>query len=164
VRRKEGNYSVVLLSNSSGFARASVFVLRIAFWARLDGFIFSFCTLMGCDKWVLSERIISRSAEQKIMKSLDVPVRVYVLVEIQPGKEKEFADEILSKGLILDSRVERMDFVHGSFDLVVVLNGAMKDVDARVMAMRKSPFVRRTETLICFEMFTWEDLSGRLNE
>jgi hypothetical protein len=113
---------------------------------------------------VLSESIISWSAEQKIMKSLDVPVRVYVLVEVQPGKEKEFADEILSKGLILDSKVERMDFVHGSFDLVVVLNGAMKDVDARVMAMRKSPFVRRTETLICFEMFTWEDLSGRLNE
>ena len=113
---------------------------------------------------MLSESIISRSAEQKIMKSLDVPVRVYVLVEVQPGKEKEFADEILSKGLILDSKVERMDFVHGSFDLVVVLNGAMKDVDARVMAMRKSPFVRRTETLICFELFTWEDLSGRLNE
>jgi hypothetical protein len=113
---------------------------------------------------VLSERIISRSAEQEIMKSLDVPIRVYVLVEVQPGREKEFADEILSKGLILDSRVERMDFVHGSFDFVVVFNGAMKDVDARIMAMRKSPFVRRTETLICFEMFTWEDLSGRLNE
>jgi hypothetical protein len=32
-----------------------------------------------------------------------------VLVEIQPGKEKEFCDEVLSKGLLLDSRVERMD-------------------------------------------------------
>jgi hypothetical protein len=98
------------------------------------------------------------------MKSQDVTVRVYVLVEIQPGKEKEFADEVLSRRLILDFKAERMDFVHGSFDLVVVLNGSMKDIDARVMAMRKSPFVRRTETLICFEMFAWEDLSGRLNE
>jgi hypothetical protein len=113
---------------------------------------------------VLGKRIIEWLAEQTIMTVQDAVVRVYVLVEIQPGKEKEFADEVLSKGLILDSRVERMDFVHGSFDLVVVLNGSMKDVDARVMSMRKSPFVRRTETLICFEMFAWEDLSGRLTE
>ena len=98
------------------------------------------------------------------MTSQDDTVRFYVLVEVQPGREKEFADEVLSKGLIRDSRVERMDFVHGSFDLVIVLNGVMKDVDARVMAMRKSPFVRRTETLISFGALNWEDLSGRLNE
>jgi len=87
-----------------------------------------------------------------------------VLVEIQPGKEKEFCDEVLSKGLLMDSRVERMDFVHGSFDFVIVLRGSMKDIDLRVMEMRKSQFVRKTETLICFEMFNWEDLSGRLDE
>lgn len=87
-----------------------------------------------------------------------------MLVEIQPGKEKEFCDEILSRGLLLDSRVERMDFVHGSFDFVIILRGAMKDIDLKVMEMRKSSFVRKTETLICFEMFNWEDLSGRLNE
>jgi broad-specificity NMP kinase len=98
------------------------------------------------------------------MKPEDSHARAYVLVEIQPGKEKDFSDEVLSKGLILDSKVERMDFVHGSFDFVIILRGAMKDIDARVMEIRKSPFVRRTETLICFEMFTWEDLSGRLNE
>jgi hypothetical protein len=90
--------------------------------------------------------------------------RAYVLVEIQPGKEKDFSEEILSKGLLVDSSVERMDFVHGSFDFVIILRGAMKDIDRRVMEMRRSPFVRRTETLICFEMFSWEDLSGRLNE
>ena len=90
--------------------------------------------------------------------------RVYVLVEIQPGKEKEFADEVLSKGLVADSKVERMDVVHGSFDFVIILRGLMKDIDARVMELRKSPFVRKTETLICFEMFNWEDISGRLNE
>jgi hypothetical protein len=90
--------------------------------------------------------------------------RVYVLVEIQPGKEKEFADEVLSKGLVVNSKVERMDFVHGSFDFVIVLRGLMKNMDARVMALRKSQFVRRTETLICFDMFSWEDMSGRLNE
>ena len=90
--------------------------------------------------------------------------RAYVLLEIQPGKEKEFTDEVLSRRLVVDSKVERMDFVHGSFDFVMVLRGLMKDIDARVMELRKSPFVRRTETLICFEMFNWEDISGRLNE
>jgi hypothetical protein len=90
--------------------------------------------------------------------------RVYVLVEIQPGKEQEFANEVLCKGLILDSKVERMDFVHGSFDFVIVFQGTMVDIDRRIIEMRTSPFVRRTESLICFEMCNWEDLSGRLNE
>jgi hypothetical protein len=98
------------------------------------------------------------------MKTQNNSARAYVLVEIQPGKERDFSEEILSKGLLVDSKVERMDFVHGSFDFVIILRGAMKDIDLRVMEMRKSPFVRRTETLICFEMFSWEDLSGRLNE
>ena len=98
------------------------------------------------------------------MKAQNNSARAYVLVEIQPGKEKDFSEEILSKGLLVDSSVERMDFVHGSFDFVIILRGAMKDIDRRVVEMRKSPFVRRTETLICFEMFSWEDLSGRLNE
>ena len=102
------------------------------------------------------------NTREALMASQDS--RAYVLVEIQPGKEKEFADEVLSKGLVVDSKVERMDFVHGSFDFVIILRGPMKDVDAKVMELRKSPFIRRTETLICFEMFSWEDISGRLNE
>jgi hypothetical protein len=88
--------------------------------------------------------------------------RVYVLVEIQPGKEKEFAEEILSKGLIVDPKVERMDFVHGSYDFIIMFYGAMKEIDRRIIEMRKSPFVRRTESLICFDMFTWDDLSRAL--
>ena len=90
--------------------------------------------------------------------------RVYVLVEIQPGKEREFADEVISKGIIVDSKIERMDFVHGSFDFVLMLYGAMESIDRRILELRKSPSVRRTETLICFEMLPWDDLSGRLNE
>jgi hypothetical protein len=90
--------------------------------------------------------------------------RAYVLVELQPGKEKEFCDEILSRGLLVDSKVQRMDFVHGPYDFVIILYGAMEDIDTRLMEMRKSPFVRKTETLICFEMFDWEDISDRLKE
>ena len=76
-----------------------------------------------------------------------------MLVEIQPGKEKEFGDEILAKGFLVDSKVERMDFVHGPYDFVLILSGTMENIDSRLMEMRKSPYVRKTETLICFEMF-----------
>jgi hypothetical protein len=85
--------------------------------------------------------------------------RAYVLVAIQPGKEQEFANEIISKGLILNSKVERMDFVHGSFDFIVILAGRTYDIDHLIFEMRKLPFVLRTETLIPFEMLNWEDIS-----
>jgi len=83
--------------------------------------------------------------------------RAYVLVEIKGGKEEEFADEMLSKGLTADP-------VHGSFDAVIVLRGSMKDIDTKIMEIRKSPHVRRTETLVRSEMFDWEEISGRMNE
>jgi len=85
-------------------------------------------------------------------------------VQIQPGKEKEFEDEVSSKRLIVDSKGERMDSFHGSFDFVIVLQKPMKDIDAAIMELRKSPFIRKPETLICFDMFDWEDISVRLNE
>ena len=90
--------------------------------------------------------------------------RAYVLVAIQPGKEQEFANEIVSKGLILDSKVERMDFVHGSFDFIIILTGNTYDIDRRILEMRKLPYVRRTETLIPFEMLNWDDVSATLSE
>jgi hypothetical protein len=89
---------------------------------------------------------------------------VYVLVKIQPGKEREFANEILAKGLILDPKVEKMNFVHGSFDFIVMLHGPIQDIDRRILEMRKFPFVRSTQTLIAFEMFTWEDLSKEVKK
>jgi len=82
------------------------------------------------------------------MNPQDKSVRAYVLVEIQPGKEKEFREDILSRGLLVDSKEERMDFVHGAFDFVITLCGAVKDIDRRIIEIRKSPFVVKTETLI----------------
>jgi len=104
------------------------------------------------------------ASTQLFMNSRDDRARAYLLVQIQPGKEKEFGDEILSKGFLVDSKVERMDFVHGPCDFVLILSGTMEDIDTRLLEMRKSPYVRKTETLICFEMFTWEDLSDRLSK
>ncbi len=90
--------------------------------------------------------------------------RAYVLVVIQPGKEQEFANEIVSKGMIIDSKVEKMDFVHGSFDFIIILSGTRDDIDRRILEMRKLPYVRRTETLIPFEMLNWDDTSTALGK
>jgi hypothetical protein len=90
--------------------------------------------------------------------------RAYVLISIQPGKEKEFSEYTTSKDLTKNINVERMDFVHGSFDAVILLRGTMRSIDARIMELRKSPLILKTETLLCFETPNWEDLSGRLNE
>jgi len=82
------------------------------------------------------------------MKPQDKVTHAYVLVQIQPGKEIEFNDEILSKGLLVDPKVERIDFVHGPFDFVIMLSGPVKDIDRRIIEIRKFPSVIKTETLI----------------
>jgi pantothenate kinase len=88
----------------------------------------------------------------------------YVLVKIQPGKEQEFANYVLSKGLIVDPEVEKMNFVHGSFDFVIMLHGPIEDIERRIIEMRKSQFVRTTQTLIAYAMFTWEELSEQVKK
>jgi len=90
--------------------------------------------------------------------------RAYVLIELQPGREEDFAEYMMSKDSTRDINVDRMDFVHGSYDVVILLRGTMKSIDARIMELRKSPLILRTETLLCFEVPNWEDMSGRLNE
>jgi hypothetical protein len=85
------------------------------------------------------------------MDPQDKGKRAYLLVEIQPGKEKEFSEDIVSRGLLLDSKEERIDVVHGAFDFVIVLLGTVKDIDRRVIEIRKSPFAVKTQTLISFE-------------
>jgi UDP-2,3-diacylglucosamine pyrophosphatase LpxH len=88
--------------------------------------------------------------------------RAYVLVAIQPGKEQEFANEIVSKRLKHDSKVERVDFVHGNFDFVITLNGTAIDIDSRIMKIRLLPYVQRTETLIPFQMLNWEEMLKKI--
>jgi hypothetical protein len=89
---------------------------------------------------------------------------VYLLVNIQAGKEREFADEVLSKGLIIDPEVEKMNFVHGPFDFVMMLHGPIEDIERRIIEVRKSPFVRNTQSLVAFAMFTWEELYSQLKK
>jgi hypothetical protein len=80
-----------------------------------------------------------------------------MLVAIQPGKEQDFADKVMSLGLIRDPLVDKIDFVHGSFDFIITFNGQMNDIDARILKIRLLPYVLRTETLIPFQLFKWKD-------
>jgi len=82
------------------------------------------------------------------MNLQDRSTRAYVLVEIHPGKEKEFREDILSRGVLVNPTEERMDFVHGAFDFVIILCGTVKDIDRRIIEIRKSPHVVKTDTLI----------------
>jgi len=88
--------------------------------------------------------------------------RAYVLIAIKPGKEQEFADEVVSKRLINDSKVERIDFVHGNFDFIIALNGTQNDIDSRILKIRLLPYVLRTETLIPFQMLNWEEIMKKM--
>ena len=67
-------------------------------------------------------------------------------------------------GLTLSSKVEKMDFVHGSFDFIIIFSGSRVDIDCRILEIRKLPYVRSTQTLIPFEMLSWEDLSKTAKE
>ncbi len=88
--------------------------------------------------------------------------RAYVLVAIQPGREQEFANEVVSKRLINDPKVERIDFVHGNFDFIIALNGTSQDIDSRILKIRLLPYVQRTETLIPFQMLNWEEILKKI--
>ncbi len=82
---------------------------------------------------------------------------VYVLVAIQPGKEQDFADEVVSMGLIRDPLVDKIDFVHGSFDFIITFSGTIDDIDNRILKIRLLKYVVRTETLIPFQLFKWKE-------
>ena len=88
--------------------------------------------------------------------------RAYVLVAIQLGMEQEFTNEIVSKRLITDSKVERVDFVHGNFDFVISLTGNAHDIDSRILKIRLLPYVQKTETLIPFQMLNWEEIHKKI--
>jgi hypothetical protein len=62
-------------------------------------------------------------------------------VELYPGKEKEFCEGILDKRLVVDSKVERTDFVYGSYDFIYVLNGEMADINRRIIELRRQIYI-----------------------
>jgi hypothetical protein len=87
--------------------------------------------------------------------------RAYVLIELEPGKEKEFGTA-LSDILENAKGISKLDFVYGAFDVVMALDGEAKEVEDVILKVRTLSSVHKTETLLCFEKLLWEDLGGRL--
>ena len=75
--------------------------------------------------------------------------RAYVLISVLPGKENELTEYVTSKGLLKDANSERMDSVHGTFDALMIIRGTWASIDARIMELRKSPSILKTQTLLC---------------
>ncbi len=78
---------------------------------------------------------------------------VYVLVTVDPGKEQDLVYEVQTDESFLDSKIEKMIMVHGSFDFLVIISGNSYEIDRRILKMRKLPYVQDTQTLIPFK---WE--------
>jgi hypothetical protein len=96
--------------------------------------------------------------------------RAYVLVELEPGREKEFGEDLVE---MMESAknegckspncgIKKVDFVYGTFDVVLILEGEPEDVENVVLRLRTVPHIRKTETLLCFEKMLWQDLGARL--
>ncbi len=71
--------------------------------------------------------------------------RSYLLIEVEPGKE-----ELVIPQLKRMPQISLVDFVHGDYDVVCVLEGSLRDIDRTVMEVRKLPHIRRTVTLTAF--------------
>jgi len=75
-------------------------------------------------------------------------MRAYLLVQVYPGKEREF----LKKARSLPGMVSA-EMVHGAFDVVIILEGDLKTIDDTILKVRSIQGVSRTESLLGFEMF-----------
>jgi len=73
--------------------------------------------------------------------------RAYLLADVKPGKEADILREIEKMG-----KVVTVDFVHGEYDIVAVLEGNWKEIDETIIAIRKLPSLRKTVTLTAFEL------------
>jgi len=59
--------------------------------------------------------------------SMDNECTFGCLFVIQPRKQQWFADEPTSLGMIQDSALDRMDFIHGSFEIIISLRQSRKE-------------------------------------
>lgn len=71
--------------------------------------------------------------------------RAYILLEVDPGREAEVICKI--KKL---AKITNVDFVHGEFDIVCVLEGTYSEIDDAIIAVRKISHIRKTTTLTAF--------------
>ncbi|MHA2172928.1 MAG: hypothetical protein ACXAB7_23955 [Candidatus Kariarchaeaceae archaeon] len=78
-----------------------------------------------------------------------LPMRAYVLVNVDPGHEKDIIDgSAMSSGLSSLTGVVQADVVHGAYDIIVVIEGEPNIIEETIMKLRKLSHVRKTESLL----------------
>jgi hypothetical protein len=76
-------------------------------------------------------------------------MRAYILVNVEPGHELEIINgRAMSEGLSSFKGVVQADVVHGSHDIVVVVEGEPKTITETILKIRKIPYVIKTESLL----------------
>lgn len=84
-------------------------------------------------------------------------MRAYVLVQFQPGREEDIYVELNRL-----NNIKYADVVHGPYDMVVVLEGDMEEIDKTIMCIRRIPYIKKTESLLSFDPLSWTELSYEL--
>ena len=84
--------------------------------------------------------------------------KAYVLIRVQPGNEIELYEELKQIPNIIG-----IDLVRGPFDFIVVAEGNPSDLDRAVLRIRKTSHVLSTETMMVWETFPWQEVSGQLD-
>jgi hypothetical protein len=76
-------------------------------------------------------------------------MRAYILVDVQPGHELDIINgSALSPGISSFRGVVQADVVHGSSDIVVVVEAEPKTITEIIFKIRKIPHVIKTESLL----------------
>jgi len=74
--------------------------------------------------------------------------RAYMLIEVDPGNEASIIHQLEKM-----QNVTNVDFVHGEYDVVCVLEGKKyQDMDKTIAEARKIPHIRKTTTLTGFSI------------
>ncbi len=75
----------------------------------------------------------------------------------QPGREEDVFEELSTF-----QNIKAADVVHGPYDMVLVLEGDIEDIDKTIMRIRKMRYVEKTESLLSFDPVSWTELSYEL--
>lgn len=84
-------------------------------------------------------------------------MRAYILIVFQPGREEDVFEELSTF-----QNIKAADVVHGPYDMVLVLEGDIEDIDKTIMRIRKMQYVKKTESLLSFDPVSWTELSYEL--
>ena len=73
--------------------------------------------------------------------------RAYLLIQTDPGTETEVMRTLRKMDGIVN-----IDFIHGEYDFICVLEGQFPEIDRTIVEVRKIPHIRKTTTLTAFDL------------